>query len=38
MGDLRHVEQPEGNREPGAYRGVEAAEQNPGEDRLEKKL
>jgi hypothetical protein len=35
MGDLRHVEQSEGDREPDADRGIEAAEQDPGEDRLE---
>ncbi len=35
MGDLRHVEQAERDRQPDAYRGVEAAEQDPGEDRLE---
>jgi hypothetical protein len=35
MGDLRHVEQPERDREPDAYRSVETAEQDSGEDRLE---
>jgi len=35
MGDLRHVEQPERNREPDAYRSVKAAEQDSGENRLE---
>jgi hypothetical protein len=38
MRDLRHVEQPEGDRQTDADRGVEAAEQDPGEDRLEEKL
>jgi hypothetical protein len=35
---VRHVEQPEGDRQPDADRGVEAAEQYPGDYRLEKKL
>jgi hypothetical protein len=38
MGDLGDVEQPEGNRQPDAYRGIEAAEQYPGDYRLKKKL
>jgi hypothetical protein len=36
--DVRHVEQPEGNREPDAYRGIETAKQYSGENRLEEKL
>jgi hypothetical protein len=33
---MRHVEQAEGNRQPDAYRGIKAAEEDPGENRLEK--
>jgi hypothetical protein len=35
---MRHVEQPERDREPDADRRVEATEEQPGEDRLEKEL
>jgi hypothetical protein len=35
---VRHVEQPEGYGKPDAYRGIEAAKQYSGENRLEKKL
>jgi hypothetical protein len=38
VGDVGNVEQPEGDREPGAYRGIKTAKQYPGENRLEKKL
>jgi hypothetical protein len=32
--DVRHVEQAEGDRQADADGGVEAAEQDPGENRL----
>jgi hypothetical protein len=35
---VRHVEQPEGDGQPDAYRGIETAKQYPGDYRLEKKL
>jgi hypothetical protein len=38
MRDVRHVDQPEGDRQSDAYRGIKTAEQYPGENRLEKKL
>jgi hypothetical protein len=38
MRHVRHVEQPERDREPDADRGVETAEKDPGEYRLEEKL
>lgn len=38
MGNERNVEQPEGDRQPGAYRGVEAAEQDPRDYGLVKDL
>jgi hypothetical protein len=38
MGDVRHVEQAEGHRQPDAHRGVEAAEQHAEEHRLEQKV
>jgi hypothetical protein len=38
MRHVGHVEQPEGDGQPDAYRGIEAAKQYPGENRLEKKL
>jgi hypothetical protein len=34
MRHVRHVEQSEGDGQPDADRGVEAAEQYPGENRL----
>jgi hypothetical protein len=34
MRDVRNVEQPEGDRQPDADRGVEAAEQDSGDYRL----
>jgi hypothetical protein len=35
---MRHVEEPERNREPYADRRIETAEKQPGENRLEEKL
>jgi hypothetical protein len=36
--DVRHVEQPERDGQPDAYRSIKTAKQYSGENRLEKKL
>ncbi len=38
MRDVRHVEQPEGDRQPDAHRRVEAAQQQAGDERLDQQL